>query len=193
MGADLDCSRTSPFTCIRCYLALRRMKMGNSQSPLVVPADSASRGPGRVQGSLAKQALRLHWDSRIPGGQMGGWLVYTASRPNSWGNCNPFHFLCCLKEKSDFNTQCSFLFSFFVSLAFLFFLLSSSSPTPFSFPFLFLTSLFLSLFCFLLLSNFHNIVLCRENFKRNKSFIFRTRGFFSPKTFIFNWKNWRNK
>ena len=136
IGADLDCSRTSPFTCILCYLALRRMKMGNSQSPLVVPADSASRGPGRVQGSLAKQALRLHWDSRLPGGQMGGRLVYTASRPNSWGKCNPFHFLCCLKEKSDFNTQCSFFFSFFVSLTLFFsLLLSSSSPSPLLLPF----------------------------------------------------------
>lgn len=113
---------------------------------------------------------------------MGGRLVYTASRPNIWGNCNPFHFLCCLKEKSDFNTQCSFFFSLFLSPSFFPCCCCRLLLRPhFSFPFLFLPSLFFSLICFLLLSNFHTIVLCRENLKRNTSFIFRTRGFFSPK------------
>lgn len=185
IGADLDCSRTSPFTCILCYLALRRMKMGNSQSPLVVPADSASRGPGRVQGSFGQAGAQAPLRFGFLGGQMGGRLVYTASRPNIWGNCvTLFIFSAALKRNLTLiHNAVSFSLCFSHPL---FPCCCCRLLRPhFSFPFP--VPPFHSFLSYLLSPrfNFHTIVLCRENLKRNTSFIFRTRVFF-PQRFIFN-------
>lgn len=89
IGADLHCSRTSPFTCILCYWHSEELKWETVKLSwlllLIQQAGDSSREFMVVWQPGVQALLRF----QPPGGQMRGRLVYTASQTKQLGKLQP--------------------------------------------------------------------------------------------------------